>query len=228
MLLSMTETLGKLAKTGQRPRRTIKVCHWDAEEPGVIGSAEWSEQFRDELTQKAVAYMNYDAAVSGRTFGASASPSMKKLIIEATQSVQYPDSNKTVYQHWMGHKAQGSPTRVTGSSAPAVQAGDLFVGQVTVAEKDDPKVRRARRCGRTRFQDGDHLDEAVEHGVQELLHVLERDPVPVLRRCHARSRLDPAPQSDLRPPHSRSFCTGSTPQAGSSQCLTISGRSPDG
>lgn len=130
MLLSMTESMGKLAKAGQRPRRTIKVCHWDAEEPGVIGSAEWSEQFRDELSQKAVAYMNYDAAVSGRTFGASASPSMKKLIIEATQSVQYPDSNKTVYQHWLGHKAAGNPTRVTGSSAPAVVAGEPTIGNL--------------------------------------------------------------------------------------------------
>ncbi len=130
MLLSMTESMGKLAKAGGRPRRTIKVCHWDAEEPGVIGSAEWSEQFRDELTQKAVAYMNYDAAVSGRTFGASASPSMKTLIIEATQAVQYPDSNKTVYQHWIGHTAAGNPTRVTGSSAPAVVAGEPTIGNL--------------------------------------------------------------------------------------------------
>ncbi|MBD2702413.1 M28 family peptidase [Spirosoma sp. BT702] len=130
MLLSMTESLGKLAKAGQRPRRTIKVCHWDAEEPGVIGSAEWSEQFRDELTQKGVVYMNYDAAVSGRIFGASASPSMKKLLIEATQSVQYPDSNKTVYQHWMAQKAMGSPTHVTGSSAPAVLAGEPSIGNL--------------------------------------------------------------------------------------------------
>ncbi|MBC3785226.1 M28 family peptidase [Spirosoma utsteinense] len=130
MLLSMTESLGKLAKAGQRPRRTIKVAHWDAEEPGVIGSAEWSEQFRDELTQKAVAYMNYDAAVSGRTFGASASPSMKRLIIEATQAVQYPDSNKTVYQHWMSHTAGGNPTRVTGSSAPALVQGEPTIGNL--------------------------------------------------------------------------------------------------
>lgn len=130
MLLSMTESLGKLAKAGQKPRRTIKVCHWDAEEPGVIGSAEWSEQFRDELTQKAVAYMNYDAAVSGRTFGASASPSLKKLIIEATQAVQYPDSSKTVYQHWMGNRAAGNPTRVTGSSAPAVGDGEPTIGNL--------------------------------------------------------------------------------------------------
>lgn len=130
MLLSMAETLGKQAKAGFRPRRTIKIAHWDAEEFGVIGSAEWSEQFREELEKKAVAYMNYDAAVSGRTFGASASPSLKGLLIEATKSVQYPDSNKTVYQHWLGQKAAGNPTRVTGSSAPAVQAGEPTIGNL--------------------------------------------------------------------------------------------------
>ncbi|WP_407084076.1 M28 family peptidase [Tellurirhabdus bombi] len=131
MLLSMTETLGKLAKAGQRPRRTIKVAHWDAEEFGVIGSAEWSEQFRDELTQKAVAYMNYDAAVSGRVFGASASPSMKKLLIEATQAVDYPDSNKTVYQHWLGQsKPRSGSTVGIASSAPATVANEPIIGNL--------------------------------------------------------------------------------------------------
>jgi len=130
MLLSMVETLGKQVKAGYRPRRTIKIAHWDAEEFGVIGSAEWSEQFREELVQKAVAYMNYDAAVSGRTFGASASPSLKGLLIEATKSVQYPDSNKTVYDHWLGHKAGGNPTRVTGSSAPATVSGEPTIGNL--------------------------------------------------------------------------------------------------
>ncbi|MDR6194477.1 N-acetylated-alpha-linked acidic dipeptidase [Siphonobacter sp. BAB-5404] len=131
MLLGLTESLGKLAKNGQKPRRTIKVAHWDAEEFGVIGSAEWAEQFRDELTQKAVAYMNFDAAVSGKVFGASASPSLKKLVIEAAKSVDYPDSNKTVYQHWM---AQGTPkggsTVGIASSAPALAANEPIIGNL--------------------------------------------------------------------------------------------------
>ena len=109
MLLTLSESLGKMAKAGQRPRRTIKIAHWDVEEYGVIGSAEWVEQMRDELTNKAVAYMNFDAAVSGRQFGGSASPSMKQILLESTQAVQYPDSNKTVYQTWQGNKT-GEPT----------------------------------------------------------------------------------------------------------------------
>ncbi|MFT4031541.1 MAG: M28 family peptidase [Siphonobacter sp.] len=131
MLLGMTESLGKLAKEGQRPRRTIKVAHWDAEEFGVIGSAEWAEQFRDELTQKAVAYMNFDAAVSGKVFNASASPSLKQLVIEATKSVDYPDSNKTVYQHWMSlGTPKGGSTVGIESSAPAIVANEPIIGNL--------------------------------------------------------------------------------------------------
>lgn len=131
MLLGLTESLGKLAKAGQKPRRTIKVAHWDAEEFGVIGSAEWAEQFRDELTKNAVAYMNFDAAVSGRVFGASASPSLKKLLIEATQAVAYPDSNKTVYQHWLAQTSPRSGSTVgIASSAPALAANEPTIGNL--------------------------------------------------------------------------------------------------
>ena len=73
MLLSLSETLGKLVIKGKGPKRSILIGHWDAEEHGVIGSTEWVEQMRDELKAKAVAYMNFDGAVSGKRFGASSS-----------------------------------------------------------------------------------------------------------------------------------------------------------
>jgi N-acetylated-alpha-linked acidic dipeptidase len=123
MLLSLAESLGKLP---QKPKRTIKICHWDAEEHGVIGSTEWVEQMRDELATKAVAYMNYDAAVSGKMFGGSASPSLKKLLIEASQAVEYPDSNKTVYQHWMAQKG----VRRGSGSAPVATENEPTIGNL--------------------------------------------------------------------------------------------------
>jgi N-acetylated-alpha-linked acidic dipeptidase len=128
MLLSLAESLGKLP---QKPKRTIKICHWDAEEHGVIGSTEWVEQMRDELAAKAVAYMNYDAAVSGKIFGGSASPSLKKLLIEASQAVDYPDSNKTVYEHWMAQKGgrRGSTAAISGS-APVSNESEPTIGNL--------------------------------------------------------------------------------------------------
>ncbi|MGY8914803.1 MAG: M28 family peptidase [Flavobacteriales bacterium] len=102
MLLGLSETLGKLAKEGKGPKRSILIAHWDAEEHGVIGSAEWVEQMKDELNAKAVAYLNFDGGVSGKNFGASASPTLKKVLVEASKEVNYPATDKTVYEIWKG------------------------------------------------------------------------------------------------------------------------------
>jgi len=116
MLLSLTETLGNMAKEGFKPSRSIMIAHWDAEEHGVIGSTEWVEQFRDELSAKAVAYINLDAAVSGRNFGASASPTLKKIIMESAKEVAFPDSAKSVYEVWAGKKEEPSIGNLGGGS----------------------------------------------------------------------------------------------------------------
>jgi N-acetylated-alpha-linked acidic dipeptidase len=116
MLLSLSETLGKMAKEGKRPARSILIAHWDAEEHGVIGSAEWVEHFRDELGAKAVAYINLDAAVSGRNFGASSSPTLKKVLMESAKAVAFPDSSKTFYEVWAGAKEEPSIGNLGGGS----------------------------------------------------------------------------------------------------------------
>ena len=50
---------------GWRPRRTIKLCSWGAEEQGLIGSIEWVEQQSKIVRDRAVAYINIDAIVRG-------------------------------------------------------------------------------------------------------------------------------------------------------------------
>ena len=101
MLLSLADALGELAQDGCRPRRSIKIAHWDVEEFGIIGSIEWVEQLKDRLKSGAVAYLNADAAVSGSSFGSSAAPSLKGPIVEATKSVNHPDGG-TVFRSWLG------------------------------------------------------------------------------------------------------------------------------
>ncbi|MDA9203889.1 M28 family peptidase, partial [Flavobacteriaceae bacterium] len=96
MLLSLSETLGKLKDEGYKPRRSILIGHWDAEEHGVIGSSEWVEQMRDELNAKGVVYMNFDGGVSGKNFGASAAPTLKKLMVESSKVVKYPYSDQSL------------------------------------------------------------------------------------------------------------------------------------
>jgi len=108
MLLSLSESLGKLAAKGYQPKRSIMIAHWDAEEHGVIGSSEWVEQLRDELQAKAVAYMNFDGGVSGKNFGASASPTLKHIITEASKSVDYPYTDQSLFEFWS--KGENQPT----------------------------------------------------------------------------------------------------------------------
>ncbi|MAJ32870.1 MAG: glutamate carboxypeptidase [Flavobacteriaceae bacterium] len=116
MLISLSETLGKLVKEGKGPKRSILIGHWDAEEHGVIGSAEWVEEMRDELNAKAVAYMNFDGGVSGKRFGASSSPSLKELVLATAKEVDYPYSELSLYDQWRGAKEAPSIGNLGGGS----------------------------------------------------------------------------------------------------------------
>ena len=100
MLLSLSETLGKLKEQGFAPKRSVLIGHWDAEEHGVIGSTEWVEQMRDQLNAKGIAYMNFDGGVSGKNFGASAAPTLKKILIETSKKVKYPYTDESLYEFW--------------------------------------------------------------------------------------------------------------------------------
>uniref|UniRef100_A0A368UIK9 Peptidase M28 domain-containing protein n=1 Tax=Glycine max TaxID=3847 RepID=A0A368UIK9_SOYBN len=100
-LLEVAQRLGKLQKKGWRPRRTILLCNWDAEEYGLIGSTEWVEENREILASKAVAYLNADCVVGGPGFNVRATPQLDELIKRATQEVKDPDnSSQSIYESW--------------------------------------------------------------------------------------------------------------------------------
>jgi len=109
MLLTLAEALGQLADEGCRPRRSILIAHWDAEEYGVIGSSEWVEELLEPLTDGAVAYINADGAVSGPNFGSSSSPSLKQPILDAIRDTPYPKEDRSVYEWWAERAENGVP-----------------------------------------------------------------------------------------------------------------------
>lgn len=80
VLMELARALGSLARTGLRPKRTILLASWDAEEYAMTSSTQWGEQNELELRAKTVAYLNVDAAVSGSTFSARAVPSLAHLV----------------------------------------------------------------------------------------------------------------------------------------------------
>lgn len=112
-MIEVVRALGHIKKNNNwRPRRTMVFCSWGAEEFGLIGSYEWTQQFAKVLSQRAVAYLNVDVAVGGnQTLRGSAYPMLKKLLIESSKLVPNPNAaeiaagRKTVFDTW----AKNSP-----------------------------------------------------------------------------------------------------------------------
>src|SRR5271165_7039129 len=120
-MMELTRALGKLAKAGTRPRRTIVVCSWDGEEVGLTGSTEWGEQFADELRKKAVAYINVDEATSGPNFHGQAVASLAPMLLETTHTLHDP-SGKTLYEAW---KESSTRERIEAQQSEVVNDSNL-------------------------------------------------------------------------------------------------------
>jgi N-acetylated-alpha-linked acidic dipeptidase len=102
--MELARVLGAMVKEGHRPRRTLVLTSWDAEEWHLTGSTEWGEEFGAELSRSAVAYLNVDGSTSGRDFSASAVGSMNPLIVETVRDVVDPETNRSVLDSWARHE----------------------------------------------------------------------------------------------------------------------------
>jgi len=93
VLMEVARILGKMLKDNWKPRRTIMLCSWDAEEYGLMGSVEWGQEYFNVLQQRAVAYLNVDIAVSGNyTFRAKSTPLLMDKLYDITKRTADPDS----------------------------------------------------------------------------------------------------------------------------------------
>ena len=97
-LMELARGLGTLVRGGFRPKRTIVLASWDAEEFTLTSSTEWGEQYAEALHRRAVAYINVDSAASGPVFSASAVPSLNRLVAEAARDVRDPESRQSIAQ----------------------------------------------------------------------------------------------------------------------------------
>jgi N-acetylated-alpha-linked acidic dipeptidase len=100
-MISLARALGRLAREGWRPRRTIVFGNWDAEEYTLTGSTEWGEENEKDLAENGVICINVDASSAGRNFSASASPAAFAAIRETAASVPDPGApGKSVADTW--------------------------------------------------------------------------------------------------------------------------------
>ncbi|XP_070690580.1 aminopeptidase NAALADL1 [Pempheris klunzingeri] len=112
VMLELTRVLGRMVKQGKwRPRRSIIFGSWGAEEFGLIGSAEYTEQYFAKLSERTVAYINVDIAVfANATLRASGMPSVQNVIFKASKQVDAAGLDSTsVYDNWIRYSNRTSP-----------------------------------------------------------------------------------------------------------------------
>ncbi len=112
-LLEEARAMGALAAQGWRPKRTIVFCLWDGEEQGLLGSTEWVESHAEELTRKAVAYINSDS--NGRGYlNAGGSHSLERFMNGVMRDVTDPETGVSVWKRAQAHELAfaSDPNRV--------------------------------------------------------------------------------------------------------------------
>jgi N-acetylated-alpha-linked acidic dipeptidase len=96
-LLEEARAYGQLLKQGWKPRRTIVYAAWDGEEPALLGSTEWVEAHADELTTKAVAYLNSDTNNRGY-LDVGGSHSLEQFINDVAREIEDPETKLSAWK----------------------------------------------------------------------------------------------------------------------------------
>ncbi len=113
-LLEFARGLSELMRRGYRPKRTLILAFWDAEEMLLGGSTEWVEHHKDELLEKAVACINMDSSVfnTDRPLSVSAHPLLHRLFREVAWNIQDPKSGKSMFEAWrdLQNKYRNTPS----------------------------------------------------------------------------------------------------------------------
>lgn len=122
-LLAEAKAIGALAKTGWKPRRTLVYASWDSEEVDLIGSTEWVEAHADELSRKAVLYLNSDGNSRG-FLRAGGSHSLQHFVNQLTADVTDPETQASMAQR---HRAK---LLVDASAANAKPADKRTAGRL--------------------------------------------------------------------------------------------------
>jgi len=126
-LMAEAKSIGKLVKSGWRPKRTLVYASWDGEEPGLLGSTEWVETHAAELKSKAVLYVNSD--VNGRGFlSAEGSHALQHFVSEAARDVKDPETGGSVLARSLAMRRATSFESGAQSDGAGHTSGDLFLG----------------------------------------------------------------------------------------------------
>jgi N-acetylated-alpha-linked acidic dipeptidase len=95
-LLETARSLAEAVKQGWKPKRTILLALWDAEEWGLIGSTEWGEEHAEDLRKKAVVYFNTDSNNEG-VLSLAGSHTLERFLNDVARSVPDPRTGRSLW-----------------------------------------------------------------------------------------------------------------------------------
>lgn len=182
-LLELARVLGELAREGYRPRRTLLVAFWDAEEMILGGSTEWVEENFEALLERTVAYINMDSSVFNpeRPLRVAAHPSLHELFRDVSRDVQDPKTGHSLFEVW---RALQNEYRLV----PSVDGwGEFFDGTLELSEpwifevpSDDasPFYHLVALPASDMYYGGDY---GMYHSVYENFHWMETVVDPTFR-----------------------------------------------
>ena len=114
-LLEEARGLGTLLKQGWRPKRTIVLCVWDGEEPGLLGSTEWAETHAEELKRNAAVYINSDSNTRG-FLSVEGSHTLERFVNGVAKDVEDPEAKVSVWKR-MQFRRIAEPSGGGGAAA---------------------------------------------------------------------------------------------------------------
>jgi N-acetylated-alpha-linked acidic dipeptidase len=130
-LLEASRALAEMLKTGWRPKRTILLTFWDAEEFGLVGSTEWAEKHQAELDRKLAVYINTDSNGRG-TLGGAGSQALERFVNEVARDLNDPVTGRSLIE--ARRAARGAAPVAANSGDPGtLRLGALGAGSDYVA-----------------------------------------------------------------------------------------------
>ena len=124
-MLELARAFGHLLRKGFRPRRTIVLASWDAEEYTLTGSTEWGEEHEADLRKNGVVCLNVDSATSGPIFTVGMVPSLLRAVADAAKDVPDAKTGQSVYTAWSRQKPHSN---IRSYAAPGSKLGALPFG----------------------------------------------------------------------------------------------------
>jgi N-acetylated-alpha-linked acidic dipeptidase len=106
-LLETARGVSEAVRQGFQPRRSIVFASWGGEDFFLLGSTEWGEQFREDLQENMVLYINRESYTAG-DWSASGNHSLERFVVEATRDASHPEAT-SLYTAWAGQSPGQAP-----------------------------------------------------------------------------------------------------------------------